>query len=61
MDSNLQAIRPVYAGKTFLSIQFEGSPQMATLRPNVFTAKEIAAGYEAEISNLSFEPGAYGS
>jgi len=57
VDGNLVATRPVYAGKAFLTIGFNGSPNMATLRPNVFTANEVAAGTNAEVAELSFEPG----
>jgi electron transfer flavoprotein alpha subunit len=32
----LQARRPMYAGKAFATVKWEGDPQMATLRPNVF-------------------------
>jgi len=36
------ATRPAYAGKVLLKVKINGSPKIATLRPNVFTAKEIA-------------------
>jgi electron transfer flavoprotein alpha subunit len=36
-DGRLEARRPVYAGKAFATVRWEGEPQMATLRPNVFT------------------------
>jgi len=32
----LRARRPVYAGKAYAKVAFEGEPQMATLRPNLF-------------------------
>jgi electron transfer flavoprotein alpha subunit len=35
-DSRLEARRPCYAGKAYATVRFEGEPQMATLRPNVF-------------------------
>jgi electron transfer flavoprotein alpha subunit len=35
-DGRLEARRPVYAGKAFATVRWEGEPQMATLRPNVF-------------------------
>src|SRR5260221_626664 len=35
-DGRLQARRPVYAGKAYATVVWEGEPQMATLRPNVF-------------------------
>ena len=57
VDGNVQVTRPVYAGKTNITIKFESSPKMATLRPNVFTPKEVAAGASGEISDLHFEQG----
>lgn len=38
----LVAVRPMYAGKTFGEVVVAGSPQMASLRPNVFAAVENA-------------------
>ncbi len=38
----LLAIRPMYAGKCFGEVVVSGSPQMASLRPNVFTIVENA-------------------
>jgi electron transfer flavoprotein alpha subunit len=35
-DGRLEARRPMYAGKVFATVGWEGDPQMATLRPNVF-------------------------
>jgi electron transfer flavoprotein alpha subunit len=35
-DGRLEARRPVYAGKALATVRWEGEPQMATLRPNVF-------------------------
>jgi len=35
-DGRLQARRPLYAGKAFATVRWQGDPQMATLRPNVF-------------------------
>src|SRR5262249_52412917 len=35
-DGRLLARRPTYAGKAFATMRWEGEPQMATLRPNVF-------------------------
>jgi len=36
--------RPIYAGKAFLSLRLKSSPQIATLRPNVFPLGEAIAG-----------------
>jgi electron transfer flavoprotein alpha subunit len=52
-DGKLLAIRPMYAGKCFGEVVVTASPQMASLRPNVFTIEECAkAGAVA-----AFEPG----
>jgi electron transfer flavoprotein alpha subunit len=41
-DGKLLAIRPMYAGKCFGEVVVTGTPQMASLRPNVFTIMENA-------------------
>lgn len=41
-DGKLLAIRPMYAGKCFGEIITSATPQMASLRPNVFAIKENA-------------------
>jgi len=33
----LKAVRPVYAGKAFATIEFAGAPQIISVRPNVMT------------------------
>jgi electron transfer flavoprotein alpha subunit len=47
-DGKLEARRPVYAGKALATVRWEGEPQMATLRPNVFAlaTPEAARKYE---------------
>jgi electron transfer flavoprotein alpha subunit len=35
-DGRLEARRPMFAGKAYATVRWEGEPQMATLRPNVF-------------------------
>jgi electron transfer flavoprotein alpha subunit len=35
-DGRLEARRPMYAGKIYATVRWQGEPQMATLRPNVF-------------------------
>lgn len=35
-DGKLEVVRPIYAGKAFLALHFKSSPQIASLRPNVF-------------------------
>ncbi|HEV2119626.1 MAG TPA: electron transfer flavoprotein subunit alpha/FixB family protein [Candidatus Bathyarchaeia archaeon] len=39
-NDELIATRPAYAGKVLLKVKMRGNPKVATLRPNVFTAKE---------------------
>jgi electron transfer flavoprotein alpha subunit len=41
-NSELIATRPAYAGKVLMKIRVKTSPRIATLRLNVFTAKELA-------------------
>jgi electron transfer flavoprotein alpha subunit len=35
-EGRLEARRPTYAGRIYATVRWEGEPQMATLRPNVF-------------------------
>jgi electron transfer flavoprotein alpha subunit len=35
-DGSLVARRPTYAGKAYATVEWQGEPRMATLRPNVF-------------------------
>lgn len=39
-DGKWKVLRPIYAGKALASFTFKSSPQMATLRPNVFPLAE---------------------
>jgi electron transfer flavoprotein alpha subunit len=48
-DGRLEARRPCYAGKAFAQVRFEGEPQIATLRPNVFTLGAKDASRKAEV------------
>jgi electron transfer flavoprotein alpha subunit len=41
-DGKLLAVRPMYAGKCFGEVVVSGTPQMASLRPNVFPLVENA-------------------
>ena len=54
-DDDLVATRPAYAGKVLLKIKMKGNPKVATLRPNVFTAKEKVPAISPSIEHLSFE------
>ena len=49
----LEAVRPVYAGKASIRVKTHTTVTVATLRPNVFTAREDAA---ANTSVTSFSP-----
>lgn len=48
-EGRLQARRPMYAGKTYATVQWEGEPQMATLRPNVFALGKPDPARKAEV------------
>ncbi|MCK9273809.1 MAG: electron transfer flavoprotein subunit alpha/FixB family protein [Syntrophales bacterium] len=48
----LIALRPMYAGKAFAEVEVDGSPQMASLRPNVFPVVESAKAGEV----VKFDP-----
>jgi len=42
-DGKLEVTRPIFAGKAIISLTFKSSPQVATLRPNVFPLIEPGA------------------
>jgi electron transfer flavoprotein alpha subunit len=48
-DGRLEARRPMYAGKAYATVRWEGEPQMATLRPNVFALGTPDPGRPAEV------------
>ena len=48
-DGRLEARRPMYAGKAYASVRWEGEPQMATLRANVFPLAPPDAGRKPEV------------
>jgi electron transfer flavoprotein alpha subunit len=48
-DGQLEARRPMYAGKAFATVRCAGEPQMATLRPNVFALGPKDAARRAEV------------
>jgi electron transfer flavoprotein alpha subunit len=52
----LVAIRPMYAGKCFGEIVTSSSPQMATLRPNVFAIVENAKAGAVEKYDAGLDP-----
>lgn len=53
----LVATRPMYSGKCFGEVVVAGSPQMASLRPNVFTALESGKAGAVTSVNVAIEPG----
>ena len=54
-DDELIATRPAYAGKVLLKVKMKGNPKVVTLRPNVFTAKELTPPLIPKVESLSFE------
>ncbi len=52
---DLIATRPAYAGKVLLKVRMGGNPKVATLRPNVFTAKERVPATSPSVESLLFE------
>ncbi|MBI3931943.1 MAG: electron transfer flavoprotein subunit alpha/FixB family protein [Acidobacteria bacterium] len=48
-DGRLEARRPMYAGKAYATVRWEGDPQMATLRANVFALGARDAARKAEV------------
>ena len=48
-DGKLEARRPVYAGKAYATVSWDGEPQLATLRPNVFALGTPDAAARAEL------------
>ena len=52
-DGKMVAIRPMYAGKCFGEVVVNAYPQMASLRPNVFSAVENEKAAEV----CKFDPG----
>ena len=49
--------RPIYAGKALIDVAIEGTPQMATLRPNTFPVPAPASN-SPEIVAFAGDPGA---
>ncbi|HSA59000.1 MAG TPA: electron transfer flavoprotein subunit alpha/FixB family protein [bacterium] len=53
----LVATRPIYSGKAFVDVKFEGDLQIASARPNSFVAKAAGAGASAEVVQKNIDPG----
>ena len=54
----LVAVRPMYAGKCFGEVLIDSFPQMASLRPNVFTIVECAKAGEVVKFDAGLDAGA---
>ncbi len=50
----LVATRPAYAGKVLVRVKIMGTPQIATLRPNAFTAKQESTPKSPSLDRLAF-------
>jgi electron transfer flavoprotein alpha subunit len=48
-DGRLEARRPMYAGKAYATVRWEGDVQVASLRPNVFAIAAADASRKAEV------------
>jgi electron transfer flavoprotein alpha subunit len=48
-DGRLEARRPMYAGKAYATVRWEGDVQVASLRPNVFAMAAADASRKAEV------------
>jgi electron transfer flavoprotein alpha subunit len=57
-DGRLEARRPMYAGKAYATVRWEGEPQMATLRPNVFPVGTADASRKAEVKKATVDTSA---
>jgi electron transfer flavoprotein alpha subunit len=49
-DGRLVARRPIYAGKAYATVEWDGEPQMASLRPNVFALGTPDQAHKAEVA-----------
>jgi electron transfer flavoprotein alpha subunit len=57
-EGRLEARRPMYAGKAFATVRWEGEPQMATLRPNVFPLEKADTSRKAEVAKGTIDTSA---
>ena len=57
-QGRLEARRPMYAGKSFATVAWEGEPQMATLRPNVFALSAADTSKSTEVVKESVDASA---
>lgn len=54
-DKQLVATRPAYAGKVLLKVKVKSSPSIATLRPNVFTAKPASPERNPQVEEVNIQ------
>ena len=54
-EGELVATRPAYAGKVLLNVRVRGTPKIATLRPNVFTARKKSPPGSPSLESMSYE------
>ncbi len=47
----LIAKRPLFAGKTYATVQFNAEPAVISLRPNVFQVSDVQSGKEAPVED----------
>lgn len=57
-DGRLVARRPMYAGKAYATVAWDGEPQMATLRTNVFPLGARDAARQAEVKTATVDAAA---
>ncbi len=55
-DGKMVALRPIYAGKCYAEVVSTATPQMASLRPNVFPAVEKAGAGEVIAFDAALDP-----
>src|SRR5947209_17579206 len=54
-DDEIIETRPAYAGKVLLKVKMRGTPKIAPLRPNVFTARQRVPATRPSLASLSCE------
>ncbi len=52
-DGQIQALRPIYAGKARIRVRSKGTPFLASLRPNVFPIEEDGGGAAPAVESFS--------
>jgi electron transfer flavoprotein alpha subunit len=57
-DGRLEARRPMYAGKAYATVRWEGEPQVASLRPNVFALGARDGARKAEVVSATVDAAA---